>query len=376
MDKLYTISEVADKLGLSTKTLRRWEETGKFIGTRTLGGQRRYSLTDIQILDAIKHGTVTGSDDLLTIEQAASLFGVTPTTIARWENDGKIHPLITAGAAYYPRHRLLAKLDELKSTIPPDQTHPFYDEPEPETYRYTAPEPTPPREPERTIHHPASVPVPETVPTLSQQRRTLQPLNAYLPKSSSSGYLIPLNIVITLMLLAGYHIFINSKVETPSMPAGQVQGTATTRDESLILLDAVLDKSGNLHPHSITTASLSLTPAEPPSPIPGSIYFDAGTQSVKVYKSGGWQDLAPTQEITMDDVVVRTGSGTIAKGKDQASISAEKISAGSTVTVTFNSDFSPAKKYWVTSENGVSTVYTDFPVATDSTFTYTYIENK
>ena len=115
MDKLYTIQEVATKLNLSDKTLRRWEEAGRFLSSRTLGNQRRYSLEDLQILDAIKHGTINEQKDLLTIYQAAKICGVTPTTILRWENDGKIHPFITSDNTYYLKPRLVEKMDELKN---------------------------------------------------------------------------------------------------------------------------------------------------------------------------------------------------------------------------------------------------------------------
>ncbi|MBI5358373.1 MerR family DNA-binding transcriptional regulator, partial [Candidatus Amesbacteria bacterium] len=39
-----SINEAAQKLGVSTKTLRRWETLGRITPVRTPGGQRRYSL--------------------------------------------------------------------------------------------------------------------------------------------------------------------------------------------------------------------------------------------------------------------------------------------------------------------------------------------
>jgi len=118
MEKLYSIQEVAVKLNLSDKTLRRWEEAGRFTPSRTLGNQRRYSIEDLQILDAIKHGTINKQSDLLSLTQASSICGVTPTTIMRWENEGKIHPFITSGNTYYPRTKLVEKMDELKQAYP------------------------------------------------------------------------------------------------------------------------------------------------------------------------------------------------------------------------------------------------------------------
>lgn len=48
MDKLISISEAAERLGVSPTTLRRWEESGKLIPERTQGNQRRYRLSQIE----------------------------------------------------------------------------------------------------------------------------------------------------------------------------------------------------------------------------------------------------------------------------------------------------------------------------------------
>ncbi len=48
--ELLTIQEVARKLGVSTKTLRRWEEKGVIVPHRTIGNQRRYSLDHLDEL--------------------------------------------------------------------------------------------------------------------------------------------------------------------------------------------------------------------------------------------------------------------------------------------------------------------------------------
>ncbi|MEK7517567.1 MAG: MerR family DNA-binding transcriptional regulator, partial [Patescibacteria group bacterium] len=41
-EKLLTIQEVARSLGVSTKTLRRWDKKGILVPQRTVGNQRRY----------------------------------------------------------------------------------------------------------------------------------------------------------------------------------------------------------------------------------------------------------------------------------------------------------------------------------------------
>ena len=49
MDKLLSISEAAELLGVSKTTLRRWESEGRLLpDERTAGGQRRYKLTSIK----------------------------------------------------------------------------------------------------------------------------------------------------------------------------------------------------------------------------------------------------------------------------------------------------------------------------------------
>jgi excisionase family DNA binding protein len=46
-----SIHEAADYLGVSTKTLRRWESQGILTPERTPGNQRRYSLIQLQTFD-------------------------------------------------------------------------------------------------------------------------------------------------------------------------------------------------------------------------------------------------------------------------------------------------------------------------------------
>lgn len=47
MTKLIKIDEAASLLGVSIKTLQRWDGERKLIANRTLGGHRRYKLSDI-----------------------------------------------------------------------------------------------------------------------------------------------------------------------------------------------------------------------------------------------------------------------------------------------------------------------------------------
>lgn len=363
MDKSYNVSEVATKLNISDKTLRRWEEAGRFRSSRTLGNQRRYSIEDIQILDAIKHGFINSQSDLLTKSQAANLCGVAEFTIDRWEREGKIHPFITVGITYYPKPHLLEKLSELKSSHVEDFA--------------------PPREEELSI-----VPVIEPEPTQEishrlssiKEIRELPIKQTPLVSNRPTGDLRTalLNITITILLLAAYHVLFNYHPSKPLSPvSGAVQGAATISDPSLDLLKTILDPSGALTTTAIaartnlTAPALSLNPTSAPSnPAPGTIYYDAVSQTLKIWKSSAWVDLAPTQTINTKDGTLITASSVLPKGKNSITIQSENITPMTPVTVTFKTDYAPAKKYWLETNQGSFTLHTDFPVSADAPFSY------
>ena len=47
MSNLIGVKKTAELLGVSTKTIRRWEESGKIRSTRTEGGHRRFNASDL-----------------------------------------------------------------------------------------------------------------------------------------------------------------------------------------------------------------------------------------------------------------------------------------------------------------------------------------
>lgn len=53
MNKLIAIKEAANLLGVDQKTLRRWESNGKISSQKTVGGHRRYLLSDIEAMQGI-----------------------------------------------------------------------------------------------------------------------------------------------------------------------------------------------------------------------------------------------------------------------------------------------------------------------------------
>ena len=249
MDNTYSISEVAEKLDLSDKTLRRWEEAGRFRSPRTLGGQRRYTIEDLQILDAIKHGSIPDQKDLLTKEQAALVIGVSPATIDRYVAEGKIHPFITVGETYFPHHQLIAKLGGVTPPTPP------------------AP-PTPPPTP----------PSPSLIPHPSRWN-----LESKI-----------WNLIITLLVVTLYHLFFNIS-SPPLSPTPSVQGASTINPAILNLVEDVLDSNGGITSTSVTaklgvsSPSLSLIPGSVPnSALPGTLYYDATSQTLKLFNGNAW----------------------------------------------------------------------------------------
>ena len=50
MAKLITTNQAAEYLGVTPKTLRRWESEGKIKAIRTLGGHRRFYKQDLDQL--------------------------------------------------------------------------------------------------------------------------------------------------------------------------------------------------------------------------------------------------------------------------------------------------------------------------------------
>ncbi len=286
-EETYTISETAEKLNISEKTLRRWEEAGRFTPSRTVGNQRRYSIEDLQILDAIKHN-IPHQKDLLTLSAAAQFLDVTEPTIDRLVSEGQLHPFTTVSQKYYPRHRLLPLLGNIKGESP--------------TNTQEVHQPIP------INSAPTSEPTANRLPPLEPPKQTITPTNpngTSRPQSPYTTY--SLQAVITIILITVYH-FLFRTPSTPTSPTasqGSVQGAAT--NPSLVLLDDMLDSAtGGLTATTITsklgtiTPNLTLLPGvSPTSPFPGSLYYDASENKVKIYTEAGWQNLTTAQDLDL-----------------------------------------------------------------------------
>lgn len=86
---LYTIGQAATYLGVSIKTLRRWDAEGRLSSQRNNLNQRLYDPHELQIL---KNGRKNDAAPvtLMNISTAATQLGVSVKTIRRWEKSGRI----------------------------------------------------------------------------------------------------------------------------------------------------------------------------------------------------------------------------------------------------------------------------------------------
>jgi DNA-binding transcriptional MerR regulator len=84
---LITISRAAAIMGVSIKTLRRWESEGKLKPHRNRLNHRLYSLTQ---LTKLQQKTPLSPQHKLTISEAAKHIGVSIKTLRRWDNSGKV----------------------------------------------------------------------------------------------------------------------------------------------------------------------------------------------------------------------------------------------------------------------------------------------
>src|SRR3990167_7460351 len=81
MNQLFSIKDVANILGVSTKTLRRWEEKGILIPHRTPGNQRRYTLDHIDNFKRQRSGERIYQDE--RVVSASQLFSQLPSQQAQ-----------------------------------------------------------------------------------------------------------------------------------------------------------------------------------------------------------------------------------------------------------------------------------------------------
>ncbi|MDE5083442.1 MAG: IS607 family transposase [Trichodesmium sp. St18_bin1] len=116
MSSLLSIQEAADLLGVSSNTLRRWEAQGKITSERTVGGHRRYQVSDLlnQKSDAsltIAYARVSSCDQKTELERQILMLEVYCT------NRGWSYEIISdLGSGINYRKKGLVKLLKLITT--------------------------------------------------------------------------------------------------------------------------------------------------------------------------------------------------------------------------------------------------------------------
>ena len=74
MPNNYSVSKAANFLGVSTKTMRRWETSGRLNPKRTKGGHRRYRQTDLNLFQNTRLRQVSGTPSLNRVPVLPSRF--------------------------------------------------------------------------------------------------------------------------------------------------------------------------------------------------------------------------------------------------------------------------------------------------------------
>jgi len=116
MSNLLSIQEAANLLGVSSNTLRRWEAEGKITSERTVGGHRRYQVSDLlnQKSDAsitIAYARVSSHDQKINLERQIMMLEVYCT------NHGWSYEIISdLGSGMNYRKKGLIKLLKLITT--------------------------------------------------------------------------------------------------------------------------------------------------------------------------------------------------------------------------------------------------------------------
>jgi len=299
----FTITQAAQKLNLHPKTLRRWEQAGKFTPQRTLGNQRRYSQKDLNQLKAIKSGQITPSpptDKLLTPEQAAQKLHVSSATIRRW-----------------------TKKNQLKLTVD-DQLNQGYSE--------------------KTINQllktskPAAIPAPEPPPPLppSPQAPGLTDSIPWLKHPKLQKAFI-YGSVFSLFLSVGLAVYLYlNQGQSPASPSSDqilgaqdieialpktasfLNGRITIGTDTGSL--SFLDDQGNLYTKNaalieagVFTSSLQLLPSAQPENQIGRQYLDQATGNLMFFDGAEWISLNQTTSTSSSTLqnIYQTGDTTL-----------------------------------------------------------------
>src|SRR3989344_8813941 len=111
-----TVAEAAEFLGVSNETLRRWDNRGKLVAQRTLGGQRRYSLVNLEAFKELQSAPrkISPTIPAVPVAEAAHILGVSKQTVRRWEKSGELEAHRTPGGQRRFNFELLARLKSFR----------------------------------------------------------------------------------------------------------------------------------------------------------------------------------------------------------------------------------------------------------------------
>ena len=121
-EKIYTPKKAGQMLGVSTKTIRRWDEAGIIETLRTSGRQRRIPESEIiRIKERGSYSVVKNqpprsfTDKLCTPKKAGEMLNMTRKTLKKWDEKGKIKVIWTpSGQRRIPESEILRILGERK----------------------------------------------------------------------------------------------------------------------------------------------------------------------------------------------------------------------------------------------------------------------
>lgn len=122
---ILTAGEASAVLGVHVKTIHRWVKEGRIKGFLTPGGHARVPASTIrEILGLSSEEPVTSTDleDMVGGTEIAAVFGVYPTTPARWAKEGRVRSHMIGGQY---RFRISEVMEDLMKH--PPKTHPKKD---------------------------------------------------------------------------------------------------------------------------------------------------------------------------------------------------------------------------------------------------------
>lgn len=84
-EEYLTPAEATAELGVSSSTAYKWAASGRLETVLTPGGTRRYLAAGVRALREERDG-------LVSTEEVAGMFTVSPRTVGRWAEEGKLRP--------------------------------------------------------------------------------------------------------------------------------------------------------------------------------------------------------------------------------------------------------------------------------------------